>query len=170
MNLSNGQKTILDSINDGKIQIDSYKKIIDTLELDSAFDAEYEELIYKRKVTVKDLLIRMMLLIGVLIIGLFDFIFLLPAFLFGITYFCFYLVKTEKGIGIRTEKGEELNKKIEGLKAFLKDYSLMKERYSNEIELWEEYLIYAVLFGQNDKIIEEYEKYIKIKKEEKENV
>jgi uncharacterized membrane protein len=62
----------------------------------------------------------------------------------------------------RTSKGRELNQKLEGLKNYLKDYSLMDEREAKEIELWDDYLIYSVMFGQNKKIIEEYEKYIEI--------
>ena len=39
---------------------------------------------------------------------------------------------------------------------------LVAEREAKEIELWDDYLIYSVMFGQNKKIIEEYEKYIEI--------
>lgn len=62
----------------------------------------------------------------------------------------------------RTAKGRELNQKLEGLKNYLKDYSMLSEREAKEIELWDDYLIYSVMFGQNKKIIEEYEKYIEI--------
>ena len=65
----------------------------------------------------------------------------------------------------RTQKGKELNRKLEGLKHYLKDYSLLSEREAKEIELWEDYLIYSVMFGQNKKVIEEYEKYIEIGEE-----
>ena len=64
----------------------------------------------------------------------------------------------------RTQKGIELNEKMEGLKNYIKDFSLLSERESKEIELWEDYLIYSVMFGQNKKIIKEYEEYIEIKK------
>lgn len=64
----------------------------------------------------------------------------------------------------RTQKGQEINQKLEGLKNYLKDYSLMDEREAKELELWDEYLIYSVMFGHNKKIIEEYEKYIEIEK------
>lgn len=60
----------------------------------------------------------------------------------------------------RTKYGEELNKKIEGLKIFLKDYSMLNEKSSELIAIWEEYMVYSVLFGQNKKIIEEYRKYM----------
>ena len=66
----------------------------------------------------------------------------------------------------RTQKGKELNQKLEGLKHYLKDYSLLSEREAKEIELWEDYLIYSVMFGQNKKVIEEYEKYIEIEEDD----
>ena len=39
------------------------------------------------------------------------------------------------------------------------------EREVKEIELWEDYLIYSVMLGQNQKVIEEYEKYIEIEED-----
>ena len=64
------------------------------------------------------------------------------------------------GLHFRTKKGEELNEKMEGLKQYLKEYSLLDERETDAVVLWEEYLIYSVMFGQNTKAIEEFEKYI----------
>lgn len=64
----------------------------------------------------------------------------------------------------RTSKGRELNLKLEGLKEYLKDYSLLDEREVKEIELWEDYLIYSVMFGQNKNIVEEFDKYMDIQK------
>ena len=60
----------------------------------------------------------------------------------------------------RTARGEELNKKIEGLKNYIRDYSLLSEKNAYTISLWEDYLIYSVVFGQNDVIVKEFEKYI----------
>ena len=74
-------------------------------------------------------------------------------------------MKNGKGrIYKRTKKGQEINRKLEGLKNYLKDYSMLDEREAKELELWDEYLIYSVMFGHNQKIIEEYEKYIEIEK------
>ena len=53
----------------------------------------------------------------------------------------------------RTEIGEEINKNIEGLKNFIKDFSILSEREQEELTIWDDYLIYSVLFNQNDKII-----------------
>lgn len=63
----------------------------------------------------------------------------------------------------RTEKGEEVNRKIEGLKQYITDYSLLKEKEQNELILWEEYLIYSVIFGLNKtSIVDEISKLIEI--------
>jgi len=60
----------------------------------------------------------------------------------------------------RAEKGEEINKMLEGLKNYIKDFSVLDQRVAKEIYLWEDYLIYSILFDQNIKIIKEFEKYI----------
>lgn len=62
----------------------------------------------------------------------------------------------------RTKKGIEINNKLEGLKNYISDFSVLSEREAKEIKLWEDYLIYSVMFGQNKKIVKEYEKYIMI--------
>lgn len=62
---------------------------------------------------------------------------------------------------IRTKEGEALNQKIEGLKIFLNDYSLLDKKNSKDIALWKEYLIYSVMFGQNTNIAEEFKDCIK---------
>lgn len=57
----------------------------------------------------------------------------------------------------RTELGEEINQKLEGLKNFLKDFTILNERDAQEIIIWEDYLIYSVMFNQNVKIINQYQ-------------
>lgn len=60
----------------------------------------------------------------------------------------------------RTIKGNELLNKAYALKNYLKDYSLIKNRTEEEIVLWEDYLIYAIILDVNvkvkDEIIEKY--------------
>lgn len=60
----------------------------------------------------------------------------------------------------RTEKGKDLNREIEGLKLFLKDYTLLDEKDKEAVVVWKEYLAYSVLFNQNKKIVEQYKKYM----------
>lgn len=64
-----------------------------------------------------------------------------------------------KQIYIRTKEGKEINEKIEGLRKYLLNYSKMEAKTKEEIALWEEYLIYAVIFDINKNIVNEiYEK------------
>ena len=60
----------------------------------------------------------------------------------------------------RTENGNELNRKIEGLKKFLKDYTLLDERGKEQLVVWKEYLVYSVLFNDNKIILNQYKKYM----------
>lgn len=46
--------------------------------------------------------------------------------------------------------------KLQGLKRFLLDYSLINKRGAIEVQLWEEYLIFAQLLGIADKISEQF--------------
>jgi len=72
-----------------------------------------------------------------------------------IVYIIVYLVKKRENPFVRTEKGEEVNKRLEGLKNYLKDFSSLNEKNVEEIIIWNDYLIYSVLFEQNEKVINE---------------
>lgn len=61
----------------------------------------------------------------------------------------------------RTKSGIEINRKLEGLKNFLKDFTLMDKKEHKELLLWDDYLVYSVLFGQNKRIVEEVLKSLK---------
>lgn len=88
----------------------------------------------------------------------------MPATVIAIFFYLAYVSKYEKLNKsvpyIRSKNGEKLNKKLEGLKMYLKDYSLLSEKDANAIELWEDYLLYSVIFGQNKSVVNEYFKYI----------
>lgn len=43
-----------------------------------------------------------------------------------------------------------------GLRRYLRDYSLIKERYPIEVVLWERYLVFATLFGIAQKVAKEF--------------
>lgn len=78
-----------------------------------------------------------------------------------ILYFSVVGVSTKVLMGRkRTKLGEEVNQKIEGLKIYLKDFSQMDKRRIEELHIWDEYLIYSVMFHQNKQIVDELEKYI----------
>ena len=57
---------------------------------------------------------------------------------------------------VRTKIAKKINENLEGLKNYIKDFSNLKEKDKEALTLWNEYLIYSVMFGQNTKVIEEY--------------
>jgi hypothetical protein len=70
-----------------------------------------------------------------------------------IGYTIYYLLR--KSDFRYTEKGEIVKNRIEGLKRFIEDYSSLDEKDKKEVVLWDDYLIYAVLFEQNKSIIKD---------------
>ncbi len=63
----------------------------------------------------------------------------------------------------RTASGELLNHKLEGLKNYLRDFGNLDEKTKSELVLWNDYLIYSVMFGDNKKVLDEYKKSVYIK-------
>lgn len=49
-------------------------------------------------------------------------------------------------------------KQMAGLKKFLKEFTLINQREAIEVNLWDEYLIYAQIFGIADKVAKQFEK------------
>lgn len=56
---------------------------------------------------------------------------------------------------IKSNYYEEYNK-LKGLERYLKEYSLIKDRYPIEIALWDRYLVFATLFGIAKKVAKEF--------------
>ncbi len=59
----------------------------------------------------------------------------------------------------RTEKGNEIAEKINGLKKYINEFSLLSQREKEEVILWEDFLIYAVTLEENEKIIKDIFRY-----------
>lgn len=57
---------------------------------------------------------------------------------------------------LATDKLYEEANKVSGLKNFLKDFSNIKDRSAIEVNLWEEYLMYAQIFGIAKKVMKEF--------------
>lgn len=57
---------------------------------------------------------------------------------------------------IATKELDIIANEIMGLKKFLNDFSIINERESLEVKLWNEYLIMAALFGIADNVEKEY--------------
>ena len=73
--------------------------------------------------------------------------------LLRIPYLILYAWNIRKNPFVRTKKGEEINIKLEGLKNYITDFSMLDEKELKELKLWEDYLIYSVIFGHNKEII-----------------
>ena len=58
-------------------------------------------------------------------------------------------------ISILTDKGEEEKAMWKGLKKYMEEFSLLKEKDVPDLVLWEKYLIYATAFGISKKVISE---------------
>lgn len=78
--------------------------------------------------------------IGYVVVGLF-------VYIIGI---CLTLVR-----GLKEDYYDEYNK-LKGLEKYLKEYSLIKDRYPIEIALWDRYLVFASLFGIAKKVAKEF--------------
>ena len=174
-NISSNEKYILDRIEDGKItNFDTNDFILkiqeDAIKNSLLKKSKIEWANFKRVFVFSIFAIALMVCIGTILFN--DFInnptniedwkiFILvssillitciPMFL--LTYVTIYIRKMKKHSYIRTKKGEILNKNLEGLKNYLKDFSTLGEKDENSLILWEDYLIYSVIFNQNTKTI-----------------
>ena len=77
----------------------------------------------------------------------------------AIIYLISYNVQLNKNPIFRTENGREINRKLEGLKNFIREYSMLDSKMDQEVYIWEEFLIYSVIFEQNQIIRKQYSKY-----------
>lgn len=59
----------------------------------------------------------------------------------------------------RTILGRETAEKIAGLAKYIHEFSRLSEAEKDEIALWDDYLIYAVVLEENEKIVKEISKF-----------
>lgn len=73
----------------------------------------------------------------------------------------------KRNLFVKTKEGVDLQCKMSGLKNYIKEYSKLEERELKELVLWEDYMIYAIIFdlkGNLDKEAKKlYEKLVNIK-------
>lgn len=55
----------------------------------------------------------------------------------------------------RTRKGKILTEQIAGMKRFIHDFSNLKEAEKEQLALWDEFLVYAVVLEENEQIVKE---------------
>jgi uncharacterized membrane protein len=85
------------------------------------------------------------------------------SFVYPFYNFIYLITFAIKKIGqpfVRSNKGIELNRKLEGLKNYLIDFSDIQNDSSQSLAIWDDYLIYSVIFGHNKVVVEEYSKFV----------
>ena len=180
-NINNVDKYILQNINDGILEInaDEIKKVVQKEGLQEKL---LEKNVKEVKINTNNLIVMLVIfsiifsilsilvVCGVKSVGLI-YIMIVLMILFLLLLILSYMVFSYKdSLAIyrkqnpffRTEKGNEVNRQLEGLKDYLQDYSDMKDKEAKMIEIWEDYLIYSVIFHQNNVALKKYLKYIKI--------
>ena len=69
-------------------------------------------------------------------------------------YFIICFTISRRYIGL-SQKGLDEQTKLNGLKRFMDDFSTMDQREVPELVLWEKYMVYATIFGNADKVLEQ---------------
>lgn len=63
--------------------------------------------------------------------------------------------KIAKKLNVLTQKGVDQQSEWKGLKKYMEDFSLLKEREVPELVVWERFLVYATVFGIAEKVIKQ---------------
>lgn len=72
-----------------------------------------------------------------------------------------YYIMTKIDPYVRNQSAKEINSKLEGLKKYIKEYSLLDKKEYKDIVIWENYLIYSVILGENTEIVNQVLEKIK---------
>lgn len=184
--LNETQKYLLSCIEDGKVKNVSQIKLQETVRKDALqhkiVEQREESKKKKKKRMIKAILIAVIVnivmkvafniisemnfennMIPIISFIIYAIVFIIFSFypIILIISYIIYNIKSTLDPYFRTKEGEELNRSIEGLKNYLKDYTLLDEQEKDGIVVWEEYLVYSVLFNQNKKMIEKYKSIVK---------
>jgi uncharacterized membrane protein len=88
----------------------------------------------------------------------------------GLHYFSIFLVflliflkflAYDKNKWVKTQKGYEIYTKIVGLKNYIKDFSILSKRELQEIAVWDDYIIYAIILNNTSKLNKEAMEFYK---------
>ncbi len=66
-----------------------------------------------------------------------------------------YFRSIENNNYIRTESGKKLAEEIAAMQRYIHEFSLLSEKEKKDIELWEDFLVYAVVLEENTNIVKE---------------
>ncbi|MDR0325808.1 MAG: DUF2207 domain-containing protein [Oscillospiraceae bacterium] len=73
-------------------------------------------------------------------------------YLWAIRNISYYRIRMRNKL-IRTAKGNELTEKVAGLKRFINEFSSLSQKRKEEVVLWNDFLVYAVVLEENNRII-----------------
>lgn len=66
-----------------------------------------------------------------------------------------YCYKIENKINVLTQAGIDQKEMWKGLKKYMEDFSLLKEREVPELVIWERFLVFATAFGISEKVLKQ---------------
>ncbi|MBP3765815.1 MAG: DUF2207 domain-containing protein [Bacilli bacterium] len=99
-----------------------------------------------------------------LIIFIISFLLLVVFFPLSLYYYeKYYELNHKLNNYVRTEEGSRINYKLNGLKNYIKDFSNLDEKDKENINLWEDYLIYSIMFNINNNVLNEMVGLIEIR-------
>lgn len=118
---------------------------------DNELKKKHDQWIAKGITILVILTMTVFFLLGLLEISLISLsIAIIPVVIYAMT--CFTMGGKVNGL---TQKGVDEQEQWEGLKKYMEDFSMIKDREVPELILWEKYLVYATLFGNADKVLEQ---------------
>lgn len=129
---------------------DKYMKFIDLIINNAKSDLEAITMISKNN--------EYIFMFIVLLIWVISSIVWLYSFIGGIIHFFVSNYITFKNKYKRTKEGNILTEKLQGMKNFIHDFSNLDEATKNQLVLWEDFLIYAVVLEENEVILGEISK------------
>ena len=169
---------LLGKISQGKLNIDNVKCLTKIVETDAANRGLIRKRTLKNK--IKDIIIMfaktslyvaftglLYLTLEVLLNYPLDTINIIIILILGLITLGFFIFTCARGIYLisyiyhkinsyeLTEKGKEIKFKLDGLKWYIKDFSNLHDNEKETLLLWEDYLIYSVMFGYNKVVMKE---------------
>lgn len=155
---TNGETTTKNFEKYYKIHYDNFYNNMDKLVENVEEYAKKEEFIDKEKEKIANSMNAKFWLYFILIIFSLCFcpiIAILPIMFIGLIVCCILCAIINKKINVLTEKGNNQKNEWIGLKNYMDDFSLLKEKEVPDLVLWEKYLVYATTFGISKKVIEQ---------------
>lgn len=96
---------------------------------------------------------EMLLVFGLLLV--IDLLIFVPFYLIARAYAYF---NREDVRWERTPQGHELAEKIAGLENFIHDFTLLSEAEKDAVIVWDDYLVYAIILEENDRVVKDISK------------